>query len=170
MLECNIIIKKQEYDISMKKSEFIKILEEQLCMEIPREKALAHVQYYERYIQDQIQSGKTEQDVLDLLGDPRLIAKTLVDTNPLEESAGSESFSGQNYYEENYQQNSSSGRPSRPSFFHWLDLSTWYGKAAAIAIAAFIIVLLITILSALLPFILCLMLIGFLISYFRKRQ
>ena len=152
----------------MNKLEFIKILEEQLCLEMPKEQATAHVQYYERYINDQIQAGKTEEDILSILGDPRLIAMTLVDTNPPQENYQSQSESSRDYYyEETYQENPR--RPYRPSFFHWLDLSTWYGKAAAIILAALIVILLITLLSALLPFLLCLILIGFVISYFRRR-
>ena len=37
------------------------------------------MRYYEDYIQSQVRSGRDEQQVLDELGDPRLIARTLLD-------------------------------------------------------------------------------------------
>lgn len=37
-----------------------------------------HVNYYEDYINTQIRLGNSEQDVLDSLGDPRLLAKSIV--------------------------------------------------------------------------------------------
>ena len=48
---------------------------------MPEAKASAHTQYYHDYIQDAIKRGQKEKQVLDSLGDPRLIAKTLIDTD-----------------------------------------------------------------------------------------
>lgn len=40
-----------------------------------------NVRYYEDYINTQIRLGKSETAVMDMLGDPRLIAKTIITTN-----------------------------------------------------------------------------------------
>ena len=40
-----------------------------------------HIRYYEDYIQSQVRGGRSEQEVLQELGDPHLIAKTLIDTD-----------------------------------------------------------------------------------------
>lgn len=40
-----------------------------------------HMQYYESYISQEMASGKSEQEVLDELGDPRLIARTILETS-----------------------------------------------------------------------------------------
>lgn len=40
-----------------------------------------NVTYYEEYINTQIRLGKSEAAVMDMLGDPRLIAKTIITTN-----------------------------------------------------------------------------------------
>ena len=65
----------------MTKKEFLNILYEQLSDQMPEAKASAHTQYYHDYIQDAIKRGQKEKQVLDSLGDPRLIAKTLIDTD-----------------------------------------------------------------------------------------
>lgn len=38
-----------------------------------------NLNYYEKYINEQIQHGRTEQEVLNELGNPRLIARTIID-------------------------------------------------------------------------------------------
>jgi len=38
-----------------------------------------HIQYYESYIAQEVATGKSEQEVLNELGDPRLIARTLLE-------------------------------------------------------------------------------------------
>lgn len=38
-----------------------------------------NLNYYESYINDQIRNGKTEQEVLEQLGSPRLIARSIID-------------------------------------------------------------------------------------------
>ena len=40
-----------------------------------------NVNYYEDYINTEIRKGRTEEEVLESLGDPRLIARTIIQTN-----------------------------------------------------------------------------------------
>lgn len=40
----------------------------------------AHVQYYRNYIEEEQRKGRSEDDILNELGDPHLIARTLLDT------------------------------------------------------------------------------------------
>lgn len=65
----------------MTKREFIRILEESLRGEVDRKVVLENVAYYETYIDQQISQGYTEEEVLEQLGSPNLIAKTIIDTN-----------------------------------------------------------------------------------------
>ena len=65
----------------MGRREFLEILRGQLSGQMAQGKAAAHVRYYEDYIQSQVRSGRSETDVLAELGDPRLIARTLIDTD-----------------------------------------------------------------------------------------
>ena len=64
----------------MDKKEFLDILYNQLSGQMPEGNVAAHVQYYRNYIEDEQQKGRTEDEILTELGDPRLIARTLLDT------------------------------------------------------------------------------------------
>lgn len=59
----------------MNRTEFLTILRNQLAGQMQEGKAEAHIRYYEDYIQSQVRKGRTEEDVLGELGDPRLIAE-----------------------------------------------------------------------------------------------
>lgn len=65
----------------MRKEEFLKELERLLSEQLPREAVVENIQYYEKYIDSQIQNGRSEQDVMNELGSPHLIAKTIVETS-----------------------------------------------------------------------------------------
>ena len=63
----------------MNRKEFLEILRSQLAGQMQEGKAAAHIRYYEDYIQSQVRGGRSEQEVLQELGDPHLIAKTLIE-------------------------------------------------------------------------------------------
>ena len=69
----------------MSKSEFLKVLKEALSMSLDKNSIDAQIKYYDDYISDEMKNGKTEKEVLDELGDPRLIAKTIMTVNATEE-------------------------------------------------------------------------------------
>ncbi|MDO4277159.1 MAG: DUF1700 domain-containing protein [Eubacteriales bacterium] len=152
----------------MDRREFLDTLASQLTGQMHEGKAAAHVRYYEDYIQSQVRGGRAESEVLAELGDPRLIAKTLLDTDP---EAGQEVYEEAQSYQ-GYQGYSSEGSgqpgPGRTSSFK-LDLTTWYGKAIVLVIAGFLIVALLAVIGAVLPFFIILGIILFVISRFRRR-
>ena len=61
----------------MKKSEFIAELKEALEHNLSSQKIKEHVEYYEDYIRGEVKNGRLEEDVLNELGDPWAIAKTI---------------------------------------------------------------------------------------------
>lgn len=157
----------------MSKTEFLDILYNQLSGQMPEGSVAAHVQYYRNYIEDEQQKGRTETDILNDLGDPRLIARTLLDTevgagNPQNGSTYSaiynEADSDYNKYDSS---DSARGHVKKHSFK--LDLSTWYGKVAVILIAAVVLLLLVTILGILIPVVIVAGVIMYIVSQFRKQ-
>ena len=157
----------------MSKTEFLDILYNQLSGQMPEGSVAAHVQYYRNYIEDEQQKGRTETDILNDLGDPRLIARTLLDTevgagNPQNGSTYSaiynEAYSDYNEYDSS---DSARGHVKKHSFK--LDLSTWYGKVAVILIAAVVLLLLVTILGILIPVVIVAGVIMYIVSQFRKQ-
>ncbi len=64
----------------MSKREFLNGLEEALQGEVKRSVILDNIAYYETYIDQQISKGYTEEAVMETLGSPNLIAKTIIET------------------------------------------------------------------------------------------
>ena len=65
----------------MDRNEFVSTLRAVLSGEVPAAAVEDNVRYYDSYISQEIAGGKSEREVLESLGDPRLIAKTIIDTN-----------------------------------------------------------------------------------------
>lgn len=156
----------------MNTTEFLETLGAQLAGQMQEGKAAAHVRYYRDYIGEQIRKGRSEEEVLAELGDPRLIAKTLVDTDP---EAGQEIYSsyGDQEYEEAGYGNSDYDRMQHSQVKHRsykLDLTTWYGKAIVIIIAAAVIIGVLALIGTLLPVILIICIVVALISWLRRRM
>ncbi len=63
----------------MSKYEFVEGLQRALTGKVTAEKLQEVSLYYSDYIDGQINSGKSEEQVLAELGDPRLLAKTIVE-------------------------------------------------------------------------------------------
>ncbi len=140
----------------MNKKEFLDILYEQLSGQMPEGNVAAHVQYYRNYIEEEQHKGRSEGDILNELGDPHLIARTLLDT----EAPHQEILRLRNIIPNHITailpditdtkiSISDIGKVKQHSFH--LDLTTWYGKLAVILIAAVVIILLCTVLSVLIP-------------------
>ncbi len=51
-----------------------------------------NIRYYEEYISTERQKGRSDEDIMGLLGDPRLIARTLVDTADREDKRGAKAI------------------------------------------------------------------------------
>lgn len=64
----------------MGKQEFLEKLRLALNGRISAEMVAENVRYYEDYINIEVRKGRSEEEILDQLGDPRLIARTIVQT------------------------------------------------------------------------------------------
>ena len=65
----------------LNRTEFINILRRCLTNQLSPEEVNEHVAYYEEYIDMQIKKGMSEEEVLGRLGDPRLLAKSILTAN-----------------------------------------------------------------------------------------
>lgn len=140
----------------MTKSEWINILRESLMAELPQNEIDNNISYYKDYIERE-SSLKPESEVLELLGEPRLIAKTIIDTYQLQRgTSGYDAYDNnvQYDYSDIYEKNRASqydtvdedGNPEQGNsyYYHVGDIK-WYHKAIFFAILALIIVLLVII-------------------------
>lgn len=62
----------------MTKQEFISVLQKSLGGKVSSREIASQTDYYNEYIETQIRLGRAEEDVLLELGDPRLIAKSII--------------------------------------------------------------------------------------------
>lgn len=147
----------------MDRTEFLNTLRSQLAGQMHEGKVAAHVRYYEDYIQSQVRSGRNEQDVLAELGDPRLIARTLLDTDV---------DNGQLDYEEYSTYSEDSGNPQDfgKEHVHVWRFDTWYSKLLGVVLLLIVVFLLFHILVAVLPFFAVLAVILFIVSLIKNRS
>lgn len=62
----------------MNKTEYIQIMEKALAGNVSAQELQDIVSYYRDYIDMEIRKGKTEQEVLDRLGNPRHLVKSMI--------------------------------------------------------------------------------------------
>ena len=94
----------------MSKQEFIEKLRMALSCKISAKLVEENISYYEEYINSQIRMGALEENVLIELGDPRLIAKSIITANEGRPSNtsdyGTQSEEREEYYAQRRQNNS----------------------------------------------------------------
>jgi len=66
----------------MGKDKFIKELVKSLQGEVPESIVKENAKYYEEYISAELAKGSKEETILEEIGSPRLIAKTIIATSP----------------------------------------------------------------------------------------
>lgn len=133
----------------MTKQEFLQGLRAALEGEVPPAAIQENLRYYEDYFNLERQKGRAETDVAAELGDPRWIAKTIIDTTP---------GSGEGRYEEPHQSGAHyAGESPGDSFsgqrknnVHYYDLNKWYVKLAVILAAVFLFSILLAIIGGML--------------------
>lgn len=65
----------------MEKQEFLEMLRLALNGRVSAEIVADNVRYYEDYINIEVRKGRSEEEILAQLGDPRLLARTIVQTH-----------------------------------------------------------------------------------------
>ena len=82
----------------MNREEFLRQFREALEGKVPEQVINENAAYYRNYIHDQVNSGKSESEVLRALGDPRLLAKTIEESSRFSSGRGG----SQRAYESSY--------------------------------------------------------------------
>ena len=123
----------------MNKQEFLTILKQSLDGEIPDYEVENNIHYYETYLVDE--QNKTLDEKLRELGEPRLIARTIIDAYLASKEGSFRKSTYSNYdYEEDYneakKEKSSQGNVK---YYTW-DTMKWYQKIIFIIIGVIIAV------------------------------
>ena len=106
----------------MSRQEFLQRLRQALTGQVPGNVMEENIRYYDEYISAEMEKGRSEEEVTASIGDPRLIARTIMDAG---ENAKDTSYSeeGRTVYEED----ADSGKS-----IHYVNLNKWYWKLLGI--------------------------------------
>ncbi|MGL5434635.1 MAG: DUF1700 domain-containing protein [Lachnospiraceae bacterium] len=129
----------------MIKGEFLQGLQDALSGEVPPAVVQENLRYYDDYIRTQSRNGRSETEVLEELGSPRLIARTIIEATPGAGEGGYEPYrtSEPHRTENTYNQNQNSN-------IHYYNLNKWYWKVLGIILTAAIILLVVSVVAGLL--------------------
>lgn len=138
----------------MNRSEFLNKLRETLENDLSAQAVQENIEYYDSYIRSEVQNGRTEQEVLEMLGDPWVIARTIINSAENERDyygGPSSSYgSGQSTYTEEEE------KEIRYPILHLMGIDTWWKRLlffAGIIIVLMIVVSVVTgLIAAVLPF------------------
>lgn len=116
----------------MSKKEFLRVLEETLNLSLDSDCVQEQIEYYEVYFSEEIKKGRSENEIIEELGDPKLIAKTIKTVNKnssLEYQVNNEenyyNYGNNNYENDNYNESYTNRNNNRyqPIFFKNFNIS-----------------------------------------------
>lgn len=119
----------------MRKTEFLQELKSALEGEVSPAVIQENLSYYDSYIAQEKEKGRSEDDIIEELGGPRIIARTIIDSS----GAGAESGGQRQSQEVNY------GREGRGAGFGYINLGKWYWKLLAFVIVIFFLFMVMTV-------------------------
>lgn len=136
----------------MRKQEFLDELKAALVGEVPPEAMLDSYRYYDAYIDEYVSKGQTEEQVIEQLGKPTLIARSIIDAQIGDRAADEE------YTEDGrtrkirskgntYDRSGFAGEPgSMHKEFHF-NPSAWYAKLLYLLVFGLLVMLVFCILK-----------------------
>lgn len=153
----------------MTKSEFLAQLRQALQENVSGRTVQENMEYYNQYIIEETAKGRSEQEVLDTLGDPWILARTIIDANDGTDQETVYESRGDTYYS-NYE----SGYGQRQPGMHVFGLDTWWKKLLLILAVVMIVMLVFSIISGLVslfaPILVPVLIVMFVIRLFGGRR
>ena len=154
----------------MTKQEFLSSLQETLAEELSGQQVTEQVRYYNAYIDEQIAAGRGEGEVLEELGDARMIARNIID-GAEQESQGyrerTRAYSDRNIYGETRTTYVSEGMEEEQG---WKSKLKVYGCLGLVFVVVFMVIAFVTrLLIWLLPSILVIVLLVWIFKQFGRR-
>lgn len=159
----------------MDKQEFLEKLRLALNGRVSPAVVTENINYYEDYINMEVRKGRSEEEVLTQLGDPRLIARTIIQTHgngqfgkgrAADMSGSTRTYSDRNA--DHYDNGQGSEKKKRPLSFR---LPIWLFGILALVVVALVVVgvlsLVFSVVSIMLPVILIVLAVAFVVKLFR---
>ncbi len=151
----------------MTRGEFLDRLGESLEGELNESEIQKQVAYYEQYIIEETKNGKNEETIIESLGDPWIIARSVISGVEMSGGYQSEGYNTDIYGEEQYDSGEEAYRQDK---VHVYTFGKWWQKSllvlAIVGILAGIISLIMGIISIVLPILIPVMIIVFILRHF----
>ena len=111
----------------MNREEFLRGLEDALAGEVPQSVIRDNVNYYGSYISQEMAKGRTVDEIVDEIGDPRIVAKTIIDSSEASgETSGGSGYGS--YRSTSYSESEGKSLSNSKNSVHYIDLNKWYWK------------------------------------------
>lgn len=152
----------------MRQEEFLNSFREALIDKVPDNVIQDNLNYYRNYINGQINSGRQEEEVLSSLGDPRLLAKTIEESNKF--AMGEEQ---QSYYQDNNTnayRNQNDDQEQKAGYHKTVNLPGWLLSIIGIALMMVVIVVAFSLISFFAPVILVVLVVLLVFRLIRSWQ
>lgn len=149
----------------MDRREFIDKLQHALAGGLDSRMVAENIRYYEDYIDSEMRKGRSEADVMGQLGDPRLLAKSIIEAN---KRAGTSYGSNREYDEEMPAATGEGGQDRNSADGRVVMLPGWL-VLLIITVAVFVIIGVVTsLLAYFAPVIIAVLIILLVIKIFQK--
>lgn len=149
----------------MDKNEFIEKLRRALSGGLGSAQVADNIRYYQDYIESEIRKGKSEEEVIESLGDPRLLAKSIIEANK---------HSGENYGSNREYDEEMADNGEERNFGRFLDhvfmMPGWLIGLIITVIVVIIIGLITSLISVFAPVIIVVLIIVLLIKLIQGRS
>ena len=134
----------------MSRTEFLQGLKSELEGRVPYSVIQENLRYYDSYIMEEAAKGQTEDEVIESLGGPRIIARTIVDAalDTEDRPDGFDSFESEASYRSgpagSSQEERKPFRGKKPEV-HYVDFGKWYVRLIAGLVVFLVIFLVMTV-------------------------
>lgn len=132
----------------MSRTEFLQGLKSELEGRVPYSVIQDNLKYYDNYISDEAAKGQSEDQIIESLGGPRIIARTIVDAalDTEDRPDGFDSFASDASYTEgaDHGRRQEERKPFQDQHrdVHYVDFSKWYVRLIA-GLAVFLMIFLV---------------------------
>lgn len=147
----------------MTRTDFIDILQKTLAGSLGSSYVNENVRFYQEYIDTQIRSGISEEETIEKLGDPRLIAKTIIEAAKQEHS----SYVNAQEYDQVYEEGEESQGGNNPKVYH---MPGWLLAVVIILIIVVVLGIVGSLLSVLLPIIIPITCVVLMVRFFQNQS
>lgn len=153
----------------MCREEFLRQFREALDGKVSENMIDENVNYYRSYINEQIASGRSESEVLRLLGEPRLLAKTIEESSKFASGKfTSESQGCSNGCAHNYEKHDSYDTQKDGIKERYINLPGWLITSLVMIAVVLVIIVLFNVFIYFAPFILIFLVVGFMVRTVRS--